>query len=203
MSTGYVALLCLLAAAPAALAQGPRAGAGYGPSVVTYTWAEARLLLLDPDGGGDADGIRFAGSGRIQDNLFATGGLTMIDADGGGDSDAVDLGLGLRVPLSPTVDFVGIGGIVYVDVDNRGRGRGDSDDLGPALTGGVRAEVLPQLELAAYAGYAEVFGDGDVTFTGEAIYYATPNLGFLGALTLSDDVDGIHLGARWSFVPAF
>jgi hypothetical protein len=88
-------------------------------------------------------------------------------------------------------------------VDNRGRGRGDSDDLGPALTGGVRAEVLPQLELAAYAGYAEVFGDGDVTFTGEAIYYATPNLGFLGALTLSDDVDGIHLGARWSFVPAF
>jgi hypothetical protein len=193
MSTRYVALLCLLAAAPAALAQGPRAGAGYGPSVVTYTWAEARLLLLDPDGGGDADGIRFAGSGRIQDNLFATGGLTMIDADGGGDSDAVDLGLGLRVPLSPTVDFVGIGGIVYVDVDNRG----------PALTGGVRAEVLPQLELAAYAGYAEVFGDGDVTFTGEAIYYATPNLGFLGALTLSDDVDGIHLGARWSFVPAF
>jgi hypothetical protein len=199
MNTRYVALLCLLAAAPAALAQGPRAGAVHGPGVVTYTWAEARLLLLDPDGGGDADGIRLAGSGRIQDNLFATGGLTMLEADGGADSDAIDLGLGLRVPLSSTVDFVGIGGLVYVDVDNRGRG--DSDDIGPALTGGVRAEVLPELELAGYAGYAEVFGDGDVTFTGEALYYATPSLAFLGALTLSDDVDGIHLGVRWSFVP--
>lgn len=190
-----LALACA-SLALAAEAAPVRAGAPSAPTL-SYDWIEGRFLLLDPDEGDDADGLRLAGSALLQSNLFATGGLSHVDVDGGGDYDQLDAGVGLRHPLDSRMDLVGIASLIYTNVDCRACR--DDSDIGFGLTGGIRAALAPQFEVGGYVGYTDTFDDGDIALTGEGLFHANAQLSLLGALSLSDDYNAINLGVRWNF----
>jgi len=174
---------------------GYRQSSGY--SRLSYTYGEARLVIEEPDGGDSFDGIRLGGSLQFQPQVFGVASLTSVSSDGV-DIDTFDLGVGFRHALQSNVDLVGIVGLVWAEVD---AGPFEDDDTGISLTGGVRGFAAPQLELGGYASYAEVFGDGDITLTGEGLLHLSPNLALVASLGFSDDVNILTFGARWNFVP--
>ncbi len=163
---------------------------------LSYTYAEARLVIQEPDGGDDFTGIRVGGAAQFHPNLFVTGALTTVSNDGV-DIDTLDVGLGYRSAISTDTDVVGIIGVIWADVD-AGRFGGD-DDTGLALTGGVRSALAPRFEVGAYAGYVELFGDGDVSLIGEGLLHLSPRIALAGSVSLSDDVNVLTFGARWDF----
>jgi hypothetical protein len=165
-------------------------------SPFSYTYAELRYVVQDPDGpSDDFDGLRLGGSLLIQPQLFAVGALTSV-SNGPVDIDTIDLGLGFRTPLQGNVDFVAIGGLIFANVDTPG---GGDDDSGISLTGGVRATMAPQFELGGYIGYVDVYGDGDIGLTGEALFHVNREATLLASLGFSDDVSTLTLGGRWNF----
>lgn len=201
MSKAFIAALAALLGATAAQAQyyGTPPASGYAR--LSYTYADARLLLQDPDGADDADGIRLGASGLIHPDFFVTGALGTTGSDGpnGLDTDVIELHLGYRYAFTPHVDLLGMAGIVHVDRDFGGRR--DDDDLGPSLTGGFRAPLASMVEVAGFANYTQVFGDGDLSLRGEGLYHVTPNFSAVAGLALSDDLREASLGVRWTFAP--
>ena len=184
-----VLALCAALAPLPALAQSRSSQTSYGTNP-HYTYGDGRIVMLDPDGGDNESGIRIGGSLLFQPNLFGVASLTDVDA-----LTQLDLGVGMRSALSSRTDLVGIAGIVFAEVD---RGPFEDDDTGISLTGGVRSLMGPQFELGGYVGYAEIFGDGDVTFTGEGLLHVTRELALVGSLGISDDYNIVTLGARWN-----
>lgn len=193
MNTRYRSTLALAAAA--ALFALP-AQAQQSAGRLSYTYGDARLVIQDPDNGDDFTGVRVAGSAQFQHNLFVTGAITTVGSDNV-DIDTLDLGLGFRHPIAADTDFVAGAGLIWADVDTPGNG-GD-DDTGLSLLGGVRSLVGPQFELGGYASYAEVFGDGDITLTGEGLLHLTPQWSLAGSLGFSDDFTILTVGGRYNF----
>jgi hypothetical protein len=194
-STLSTLLLCAALAAPLSAGAQARADGSASYGNLSYTYADGRIVLFDPDGGDNLDGFRLGGSLQFRTDLFAVGSITAV-GDTGYDLTVIDLGVGLRHPLSSATDFVAIGGIVLAEVD---AGPFDDDDTGISLTGGVRSMMSPQFELAGYANYADYLGDGDILLTGEALMHVTPELSLAASLGISDDYDVVTLGARWNF----
>jgi hypothetical protein len=188
-------LLCAALAAPLSAGAQQRTDrtASYGN--FSYTYLDGRIVLFDPDGGGNLDGIRVGGALQFDPNWFGVASLTAI-GDSGYDLTLLDFGAGYRFPYSSATDFVAIGGIVLAEAD---AGPNDQDDTGISLTGGVRSMMSPQFELAGYLNYADYLGDGDILLTGEALMHVTPQLSLVGSLGISDDYDVVTLGARWNF----
>jgi hypothetical protein len=188
------ALLPALALPFTAQAQTSRDRSSASP--FSYTYAELRYVVQDPDGpGDDFDGLRLGGSLQFQPQLFAVGSLTSV-SNGPVDLDTIDLGLGFRTALQGNVDFVAIGGLVFAEVDTPG---GGDDDSGISLTGGVRGMMSPQFELGGYVGYVDVYDDGDIGLTGEALFHVNRQATLLASLGFSDDVSTLTLGGRWNF----
>jgi hypothetical protein len=188
------ALLALPLAAQAQTRGGQRANAsGYGS--MSYTYGDARIVVVEPDGGGSLDGVKLGGSLQFDPQLFGVASLTSL-GDRGVDLTYLDFGLGFRSALQSDVDLVLIGGLVFAQIDTPG---GDDDDTGLSLTGGVRGIATPQIEYGAYANYTSVFDDGDLTLTGEGLLHLNRNLALAASLGLSDDATTLTFGARWSF----
>jgi hypothetical protein len=181
-----VLFVCAALAAPLSLhAQARQTSYGTNPN---YTYLDGRVVSIDPDGpGGSSDGLRIGGSMLFQPKLFGVASLTDID-----ELTQLDVGVGLREPLSTRTDLVGIAGLVFADTEF-------DDDIGFSLTGGVRSLVTPQIELGGYVGYVNIFDDGDITLTGEGLLHVTRELSLVASLGLSDDYNAITIGARWNF----
>jgi len=188
----YALILSALLALPLA-AQAQTRGSGYGS--MSYTYGDARLVVIEPDGGGSLDGIRLGGSLKFQPQLFGVAALTMV-GDGPVDLTTLDLGVGFRSALQSDLDLVAIAGLVMAERDN---GAAEDDDTGLSLTGGVRGIATPQIEYGAYANYTSVFSDGDLTLTGEGLLHLNRQLALAASLGLSDDATTLTLGARWNF----
>ena len=195
MKSIYALTLSALLALPlAAQAQTQSRGqSGYGS--MSYTYGDARIVMVEPDGGGSLDGVRIGGSLQFQPQLFGVASLTSI-GDGPVDFTYLDFGIGFRSALQSNVDLVAIGGLVLAEVDTPG---GGDDDTGLSLTGGVRGVATPQIEYGAYANYTSVFDDGDLTLTGEGLLHLNRQLSLAASLGLSDDATTLTFGARWSF----
>lgn len=195
----------VLALPLAAFAQDRARESGYGHeagySHLSYTLGEVRAVARDPDGAGDADGVSLGGSALITPDLFIAGALTSVGSGGpnGYDDDTVEVGLGLRHGFTSQVDLVGIAGFIHDDrqVGNRDLG----SDLGPSLTGGVRAALTPAIEVGAYANYTRLYNDSDLGLRGEGLYHFTPNFSVLAGVGISDNERNANLGARWYFRP--
>lgn len=194
MKSIYALTLSTLLALPlAAQAQSRGGQSGYGS--MSYTYGDARIVVIEPDGGGSYDGVKLGGSLQFQPQLFGVASLTSV-GDSGFDLTYIDLGIGFRSALQSNVDLVAIGGLVLAEIDTPGF---DDDDTGLSLTGGVRGVATPQIEYGAYANYLSVFDDGDLTLTGEGLLHLNRNLALAASLGLSDDATTLTFGARWSF----
>jgi hypothetical protein len=188
----YALILSALLALPLA-AQAQTRGSGYGS--MSYTYGDARLVVIEPDGGGSYDGVKIGGSLKFQPQLFGVAALTAV-GDGPVDLTYIDLGIGFRSALQSDVDLVAIAGLVMAEIDTPG---GGDDDTGLSLTGGVRGIGTPQIEYGAYANYTSVFDDGDLTLTGEGLLHLNRQLALAASLGLSDDSTTLTLGGRWNF----
>jgi hypothetical protein len=179
-----LALCAALAAPLPAVAQSQRGGNPW------YTYADGRIVMLEPDGGDTLDGLRVGGSMVFQQDIFGVANLSVLD-----DYTQLDFGIGLSHPLSAGTDVVGSAGITWAEYD---RGPFEDDDTGIFLSGGVRSMMGPQFELGGYVGYAETFGDGDILLTGEALLHMTRELALALSLGVSDDYSILTFGARWN-----
>ncbi len=191
MKVTYALVLSTLLALP--LAAQAAGQSGYGS--MSYSYGDARLIVVEPDGGGSYDGIRLDGSFLFQPQLYGVAAITTY-GDRGFDITMLDGGIGYRQPLQKNLDLVAMGGLVLAEVE---AGPFDDDDTGLWLTGGVRGVATPQIEYGAYAEYRSIFDDGDITLTGEGLLHMNRNLALLASLGLSDDFNTVTLGARWSF----
>jgi hypothetical protein len=192
-------LVCALAAGSGMAADGPR-----------YTYGELGYVNLDFDDvqgvGADGDGWYLGGSVALADmiHFFAsyTDGDVDVDDFGFGEINAdfsqLVAGLGVNYPLSDTVDLVGRVAYVRAEVEVLGF---DEDDDGYGLGGGVRAMVLPQLELNAGITYSDLGGeDGDNTAVGVgAVYNFTDMFAVTTGASFSDDEQDLNLGVRLYF----
>jgi hypothetical protein len=175
-------------------------GPAYAAYPLSYTHGELRLVVQDPDGRDDADGVSLAGSVLVQPQVFIAGGYSSVGSGGfnGVDADTLEIAAGFRHPYTSQVDLIAMAGIVHVDLDVGNR---HDDDVGPSLTGGTRIALSNLVEIAAYANYSQVFGDGDLGLRGEGLYHFTPNFSALAGVGISDDDRTANVGARWYFVP--
>lgn len=167
-------------------------------SGLSYNYLEGRVLLIDPDDGDDATGIRLGGSMLIQPQVFVSGGLTMLDFD---EVEVMQLDptVGYRHPVNSRMDLIGAGSLIWSDCDDPCTEDGDDSDIGFGLTGGIRSTVAPQVELGGYVSYENALDDSTIELTGEGLYAVTRQLQLLGALTISGDYNALQLGGRWNF----
>ena len=162
---------------------------------MSYSYGDARLVVVEPDGGGSLEGIRFDGSFQFQPQLYGLAAITTY-GDNNYDITMLEGGVGYRQALRSGMDLVAQGGLVLAEIDV---GPFSDDDTGLFLRGGLRGVATPQIEYGAYAEYRSIFDDGDVTLTGEGLLHFTHNLAMVASLGLSDDFNTLTLGVRWSF----
>ena len=193
MKSIHALILSALLALPLAAHAQSRNQSQYGS--MSYSYGDARLVVVDPDAGNSLDGIRFDGSFQFQPQLYAVGAITTY-GDSGYDITMLDGGVGYRQALRNGMDLVAMGGLVLAEID---AGPFEDDDTGLWITGGIRGVATPQIEFGGYAEYRSIFDDGDVTLTGEGLLHMTRNLALIASLGVSDDFNTLTFGARWSF----
>jgi len=166
-------------------------------SIFSYTYAQLELVLGDGDGFSDGpDGLDLSGSYGIANNLFIYGGLEHLSGDVGAtdvDLDIIKIGLGYHQPLQvQNTDLVLGFALLHADADPGG------DDSGFELRGGVRNQTTEQLELDGTLGYTDFDdNDGNLFLELGGVYKATPQLGLLATILVSDDIDTFSLGVRF------
>jgi opacity protein-like surface antigen len=186
-TTLLLALLANLAlTTTSALAQ-TAAGSGF-----SYNYIDARYVSFD-DNGFDGDGLRVRGSFQLQDNLLLVGSVALVELDDvDADATVLSIGGGYTFALYDQIDFLGTAEIVRADVD------GGDDDTGYALSGGVRAQLIDNLDTRAALNIIDV-SDSDSFISLDADYWLSDVLSAGIGFDLGSDTDEIRIGARFSF----
>lgn len=164
---------------------------------LSYNFVEASYLSVDIDGvSGNADGFGVGGSYLFGKTVFGAAGYSSLSYKGV-DSDSFNIGAGLRHGLTDKVDLVGSAGLLFAKIDVNGFG--SDDDTGYFVQGGVRAQILPQLEINGGIAYADVFDDGNTTFSLGGVFSFTPQIALVAGATFDDDATGFAVGGRYNF----
>jgi opacity protein-like surface antigen len=170
----------------AAAALGAQSAAAQGFS---YNLIEGSCAFADIDGV-DGDGFGVKGSAEITPMLHAFGGLQNLEFDNGFDLDHLNLGLGINFPMSVALDLVG--GASFE------RWKSGSSESGFGISGGVRARVAENFELAASLKYSDVGDLGDaITYAAGVRWYFTPNFAVGGDYNRIDLGDFDSDGEGW------
>lgn len=165
---------------------------------LSYNYIQAGYVMADIDGGGDADGFGIGGAFLVNPAVFVQGAYSRIKLDGTDiEASTISGGLGFRHGLTETVDFTASANVVFAEVD--AGSFGSDDDTGYGLTAGIRALVMPALELNAGANYTNVFDDGETSFGVGAVFSVTPQFALLGNGDFSSDANAYTIGARFMF----
>ncbi len=178
----------LLANAAAAGEQGPN-----------YTFMEAGYQHVEfDDFEADGDALALQGSFALNDMFNLVGNYQdgSIESDFGVDVDVttLELGGGIHMPLSPTVDFVSE--LTWVTMELDAGAFGDVDDDGYGLGAGVRAMLTPSLELGGGIKYMDVADEDDTSFGGKVVYHFTDMFAMTGVASFGDNVTTYGLGLR-------
>ncbi|HEY6598628.1 MAG TPA: outer membrane beta-barrel protein [Pseudomonadales bacterium] len=166
-----------------------------------YTFMEAGYQHVEIDDF-DADGEALALQGSValnhMFNLVGNFQDGSIDA-GAADVDVttIELGGGMHLPLSPTVDFVTE--LTWINMELDAGGFGDVDDDGYGLGAGVRAMVTPSLELGGGIKYSEVADEDETSFGGKIVYHFTDMFAMSGMASFGDNTTTYGLGLRANF----
>jgi len=164
---------------------------------LSYSFAEANYITVDVDGGGTSpDGFGFGGSYLFDKNVFVEASYSALSA-GSVDVDTISAGLGLRHGLTNQIDAVVGAGFLSTEVDVGNLG--SDDDTGYFFKGGLRAQVMPKLEVNGGLAYAEIFDDGNTSFSLGGVLSLTPELALTGGAGFDDDATTFTIGARYNF----
>jgi hypothetical protein len=162
-----------------------------------YTYFEGRYILdgevEDVD---DYDGFALAGSYQLTNDIFVFGQYFDGEFDDiDGDLSSYLFGAGYIYPLNESWDANFSFGYGKYEIDTR---RGDVDDNGFVLTGGVRGMFKPKIELRADLNYSK-FDESDTYLTLGGDYYFMPNVSAGIAFNIGGDSDSFSIGGRYYF----
>lgn len=155
----------------------------------------------------DADGYTVFGSGKFTDKLYAFGDYRHYTTDkvfgAYAEADLATVGLGFRFPLGTLVDLNAGGGAIFAKQELKGSASsfnsGDDDDTGYFVQTGVRAMVLPRLELNGGFRYSKVFDESETAGIVGAAFNFTPAISAVGHYEYGDDVNQYTIGGRFNF----
>jgi hypothetical protein len=164
-------------------------------SDVNYRFVEGSYLLDAELENADGDGLRVAGSFRINNEIYAFGEYDTVDLDDiSVDVDVFKLGVGYIYPLDATWDANF--SLAYADVDTSLPAYNDGS--GYELSGGVRAMIQPHIEVRAQMNYMDI-DDSDTYFTIGGSYFFQPNLAASIDLDLGADYETLAIGVRYLY----
>jgi len=169
----------------------------------SYTYGQLAYDRWDLDHGWDVDAITAEGSFALDEHLFLRGSLGFYDGDfdrgpfpdGDVDGHRLSGGVGFHTPLQRGLDFVTSADIIYdeVDVD-----RGDDDEIGFELRGGVRHATTEQLELSGGLTYMDLYDD-DLGVYGQGLFKLTPVVDLGARVVVGGDRDTYGVFGRYNF----
>ncbi len=166
---------------------------------LSYKFVEADYVTVDADGGGEADGFAFGGSYLFTPQVYATAGYSSLSPDGASNVDftTFSAALGLRHPLTSTLDANFEAGFVAAEID--AGSFGSEDDTGYSLAAGLRAMVASQLELNGGVNYVNVFDESETSVGVGAVYSFTRQFAAVVGADFGDEATGFNVGARFMF----
>lgn len=164
---------------------------------LSYNFVDAGYVTIDADGGGsNPDGFGIGGSFLFGPMVFGQASYSRISGSGV-DVDSFAAGAGLRHGLADNVDLVGSAGLIFAKID--AGSFGSDDDTGYTLGGGLRAQVMPKLEVNGGIGYTNIFDDGNVTYSLGGVVSVTQQLAVVGGATFDSDATALTIGGRFNF----
>ena len=164
-----------------------------------YTYVEARFVAdAEFDGSSeDADGFRFAGSYKFNNQVYGAAEYEAVEFDGRNDVDfdIMRFGAGFIHPLNQQWDINAEAHLIRMEIDTR---FGDDSDTGFSIAGGVRGMATPEIEVKAMLILEDV-EDRDSYITVGADYYFQPNVSAGIEMDLAGDYETFSIGAKFHF----
>lgn len=149
----------------------------------------------------DGDGIGFAASLPISDNLAFTASYSNIESDPYFgitiQQTAILFGFIAHTPISETTDLFGGFGIMNVDAElSDGFTTISDDDSGNAFSVGMRSLVNDQMEIRIGINRTDVFDNASNSTGIGATIYSSDTTAFTIDFITGDDVDSWSFGVR-------
>lgn len=165
-----------------------------------YTYVEAGYSWIDYDDvNADGDALNIGGSLAVTDMFHLFAGYQDGEIEIGNfdvDISTMQLGGGMNIELSPTVDLVATAAWARADLDANAFGSDNED--GYALGVGVRAMVMPQLELNGGVSYVDIVDD-DTALSVGAVYSFNEMFALTAGASFGDNVTSYGIGGRIYF----
>ncbi|MGA1370493.1 MAG: YfaZ family outer membrane protein [Pseudomonadales bacterium] len=164
-----------------------------------YTYFDVGYVRTDIDDiDENVDSLGLAGSFALTDNLY----LFADYEDGSASFDRIDvdvstvaIGVGANFALSDTVDLFGEAS--YVNAELEAGDFVEIDENGFGLAAGVRAMVMPQLELNAGLSYVEIDELDDTSLDLGAVYSFTDVVALVLGASFADNANTYSAGVRF------
>ena len=179
--------------------------------VHNYTYVDVGYQYLDIDVDGiseDAHGLGVAGGVQINDwfHLWASTSLSRIEMEYVDvTTTTVGVGIGAHTPLTDNVSTYANVGYVTAEVEAEWAIDRDvtasisTDGNGYSLGVGIRASVLPKLELSAGVSLVSIEDESDTSLGGGFAYSLTNKVALGAILLVADDAIGAGIGMRFYF----
>ena len=206
MKMTMTALLLALAMLPA-LAQSDAPAT----TVHDYTYVDIGYQYLDIDVDNiseDAHGLGVAGGVQINDwfHLWASTSVSRIEMEYVNvTTTTIGIGMGAHTPLTDNVSTYARVGYVTAEaevewaIDRDVTGSISTDGNGYSLGAGIRASVLPKLELSAGLSLVSIEDESDTSLGAAVAYSLTHRVALVAGLSVADDVIGAAVGMRFYF----
>jgi opacity protein-like surface antigen len=154
-------------------------------SAFDYTYIEGGYLNRDFEHDSDS-GYRLGGAFNLFGPAALIGEYTSV-----GDLDTYSVGGLVHVPVLPMADLFGTLTLEHAD-------NGHDSDTGYGLSGGLRWQVLPRVELAPELRYVHVYDDDNLSVRLNGLVHIVQGLNLQAAVQGGDD-DRVEVGLRYSF----
>lgn len=206
MKMTMTALLLALAMLPA-LAQSEAPAT----PIHDYTFVDVGYQYLDIDIDNiseNAHGLGVAGGVQINDwfHLWASTGVSRIEMEYVNvTTTTIGIGMGAHTPLTDNVSAYANVGYVTAEVEAEWAIDRDvtasisTDGNGYSLGAGIRASVLPKLELSAGVSLVSIEDESDTSLGGGFAYSLTDKVALGASLLVADDAIGAGIGMRFYF----
>ena len=176
-----------------------------------YTFVDIGYLYLDIDADDineDAHGLGVAGGVQINDwfHLWASTSLSKIEMEYVDVTTTfVGVGMGGHTPLTDNVSTYARVGYVTAEVeaewaiDEDVNASISTDGNGCSIEAGIRASVLPKLELSAGLSLVSIEDESDTSLGAGVAYSLTHRVALGASLSVADDAIGVGVGMRLYF----
>jgi hypothetical protein len=180
------------------------AGGALAAEEPRYTYAQIAYANVDFDDlNNDGDFVNAGASLAVHDKVhvfadYAAGSVDVSNFDV--DVTNLDAGIGIDLPLSPTVDVVVDIAYLWTEFDAGNGGNNSVDENGFGARAGVRAMVAPNFELnggVSYADYED--SDDDTALFGGLVYNFTDAVAVMAGASVGDNITTYELGVRVYF----